>query len=157
MSNRGDDEVVWCSVRSGWPGTVGDPLGTGAVARECRREVKGRDARRRSTAIGSMCWALGGDLACLQADDGKIVWRHSLIEDFGGQLPMWRFNESPLVDGDKVICTPGGEDAMLVALSKLTGETIWKSQVTGGAEGGPGWSQRRSRRAGGPGTSGRSR
>jgi hypothetical protein len=42
---------------------------------------------------------------------------------------MWRYNESPLVDGDKVVCTPGGQDAMLVALDKLTGKTIWKSKM----------------------------
>lgn len=42
---------------------------------------------------------------------------------------MWSYRESPLIDGDKVICTPGGDDAMLVALNKLTGETIWKSKV----------------------------
>ena len=51
---------------------------------------------------------------------------------------MWSYRESPLVDGDKVICTPGGQDAMLVALDKLTGKTIWKSQVPGGSGAGPG-------------------
>jgi hypothetical protein len=49
---------------------------------------------------------------------------------------MWSFRESPLVDGDKVICTPGGEEATMVALNKLTGETIWKSQVPDRAGGG---------------------
>ncbi len=72
---------------------------------------------------------LGGDVACLQAQDGKIIWQLSLTRDFGGSVPRWRFNESPLVDGDKVICTPGGPDATLVALDKLTGKTVWKSQV----------------------------
>lgn len=51
---------------------------------------------------------------------------------------MWSYRESPLVDGDKLICTPGGADAMLVALDKLTGKTIWKSKVPGGASGGGG-------------------
>ena len=81
---------------------------------------------------------LGGDLACLQVKDGKIVWQRSLTRDFGGRVPMWSYRESPLVDGDKVICTPGGQDATLVALDKLTGKTIWKSQVPGGSGGGPG-------------------
>ncbi len=63
---------------------------------------------------------------------------------------MWRFNESPLVDGDKVICTPGGQDAMLVALDKLTGKTIWKSQMPSSTASGPGG-------AGAPGGPGRSR
>jgi hypothetical protein len=49
---------------------------------------------------------------------------------------MWSFRESPLVDGDKVICTPGGEETTMVALNKLTGETIWKSHVPDRAGGG---------------------
>jgi outer membrane protein assembly factor BamB len=50
---------------------------------------------------------------------------------------MWRYNEAPLVDGDKVVCTPGGQDAMLVALDKLTGKTIWTSQVPSSTPAGP--------------------
>jgi outer membrane protein assembly factor BamB len=74
---------------------------------------------------------LAGDLACLQVKDGKILWQRSLQKDFGGSLPTWSYRESPLIDGNKVICTPGGEDATLVALEKLTGKTIWQSQVPG--------------------------
>ena len=48
---------------------------------------------------------------------------------------MWSYRESPLVDGEKVICTPGGDQATLVALNKLTGETIWKGQLPGGGAG----------------------
>ena len=48
---------------------------------------------------------------------------------------MWSFRESPLVDGDKLICTPGGADATLVALDKTTGKTIWKSKVPEGPTG----------------------
>ncbi|MBV9122112.1 MAG: PQQ-like beta-propeller repeat protein, partial [Planctomycetes bacterium] len=51
--------------------------------------------------------------------------------DFGGRVPNWSYRESPLVDGEKVICTPGGPDATLAALDKLTGKTIWKSEVPG--------------------------
>ena len=98
---------------------------------------------------------LGGDLACLQVRDGKILWQRSLTRDFGGHAPMWSYRESPLVDGDKVICTPGGQDATLVALDKLTGKTIWKSKVpggSGGAAGGPGGPGRGPGRSpGGPG------
>ena len=49
---------------------------------------------------------------------------------------MWSFRESPLVDGDKVICTPGGDEATMVALNKLTGETIWKTVVPDRVSGG---------------------
>jgi outer membrane protein assembly factor BamB len=75
---------------------------------------------------------LAGNVACLQATDGKVVWQRSFVTDFGGSSPMWSFRESPLVDGDKVICTPGAQDAMLVALDKLTGKTIWKSALPAG-------------------------
>ena len=50
---------------------------------------------------------MGGDVACLQVKDGKIVWQRSLTRDFGGRVPMWSYRESPLVDGDKVICHSG--------------------------------------------------
>lgn len=49
---------------------------------------------------------------------------------------MWSYRESPLVDVDKVICTPGGEQTTMVALNKLNGETIWKSHVPDRATGG---------------------
>jgi hypothetical protein len=49
--------------------------------------------------------------------------------DFGGKMPMWRYRESPLIDGGKVICTPGGDETTIVALNKITGETIWKTCV----------------------------
>src|SRR6185436_2137355 len=42
--------------------------------------------------------------------------------------------ESPLVDGDAVICTPGGSNATIVALNKNTGETIWKCAVPDGGD-----------------------
>jgi outer membrane protein assembly factor BamB len=74
-------------------------------------------------------------LACLQVADGKIVWQRSLTQDFGGRVPTWSYRESPLVDGDKVICTPGGEDATLVALNKSTGDPIWKSKLPAAAGG----------------------
>ena len=61
---------------------------------------------------------------------------------------MWSFQESPLVEGEKVICTPGGEETTMVALSKLNGETIWKSFVPDRDGGGP--SQNRGPGDGGP-------
>jgi outer membrane protein assembly factor BamB len=74
---------------------------------------------------------MGGELVCLQVADGKMLWRRSLTQDFGGKVPNWSYRESPLVDGEKLICTPGGPDATMVALDKMTGKTIWKSAVPG--------------------------
>ena len=67
-----------------------------------------------------------GALACLD-QRGKIVWRKSLANDFGGGRPGWGYCESPLVDGAKVVVTPGRSNCM-VALDKRTGETIWSSE-----------------------------
>ncbi|MGD0092046.1 MAG: PQQ-binding-like beta-propeller repeat protein [Planctomycetota bacterium] len=81
------------------------------------------------TVDGSAVYALGteGDLVCLEAGTGAISWQKNLPKDFGGKMMnMWKFSESPLVDGEKLICTPGAQDAGLVALDKKTGALIWK-------------------------------
>jgi outer membrane protein assembly factor BamB len=77
-------------------------------------------------------YALGthGDLVCADAASGKEIWRKSLPRDFGGKMhSVWGFSESPLVDDDKVLCTPGGPQAGIVALDKKTGATIWASTI----------------------------
>lgn len=84
------------------------------------------------TVDGDVLYALGtdGDLVCLETATSKQRWRKSLVKDFGGRMmSMWKFSESPLVDGDKLICTPGASDAALVALDKKTGNVIWKCKV----------------------------
>lgn len=137
MSNRGDDEVVWAlSEKEGkelWVTRLGP-----AFKQQAPQGKEGPACT--PTVDGELLYVegLGGDVACLQVKDGKITWQRSLTRDFGGRVPMWSYRESPLVDGDKVIFTPGGQEAMLVALDKLTGKTIWKSQVPGGSGGGPG-------------------
>jgi outer membrane protein assembly factor BamB len=83
------------------------------------------------TVDGERVYALGqeGDLVCLEVKDGKRVWHRNLLKDFGGSYGGWRYCESPLVDGDKVIVTPGGKDATMVALDKKTGDTAWKCAI----------------------------
>ena len=73
---------------------------------------------------GERIYALGsdGDLACLEKDKGKVVWSKNLTKDFGGAPGMWAYSESVLIDGDKLICTPGGKKATLAALKKKDGE-----------------------------------
>jgi outer membrane protein assembly factor BamB len=61
-----------------------------------------------------------------------VRWKKSLRTDFGGKPGTWAYSESPLVDGDVVVCTPGGADATVVALNKKNGEVVWKSAVPGG-------------------------
>jgi outer membrane protein assembly factor BamB len=77
-----------------------------------------------------------GVLACLDARTGNPAWRVSYSRDFRGKMMSgWGYSETPLVDGDKLICTPGADDAAIVALHKDTGKEIWRSAVknSGGA------------------------
>src|SRR5262249_15459417 len=75
---------------------------------------------------------LGSDLVCLEAATGKERWHKSLLHDFKGSPGDWGYSESPLIDGDKLLCTPGGKEATLVALNKKTGELLWKGVVPEG-------------------------
>jgi len=150
MSNRGDEEVVWALSEKDGSEVWVTPLGP-AFRQRASQGKEGPGCT--PTVDGERLYVegLGGNVACLQVTDGKIIWQRSLTEDFGGRVPMWSYRESPLIDGDKVIVTPGGADAILVALNKLTGETIWKAKLPdspagesegpggfGGGRGGPG-------------------
>lgn len=82
------------------------------------------------TVDGDLVFALGrdGDLVCCEAATGKVVWKKNFGADFGGKMMSgWGYSESPLVDGDRLICTPGSADAAIAALDKRTGAVIWKS------------------------------
>lgn len=91
-------------------------------------------ARSTPTVDGNLVYALGsdGDLACLDAATGNIKWQKNVRKDFGGKPGVWAYAESPLVDGDAVVVSPGGKEATLVALNKQNGEVIWKSPVPEG-------------------------
>jgi outer membrane protein assembly factor BamB len=83
------------------------------------------------TINGGLVYALGqhGDLVCVEAAEGKERWRHNLANDFKGARGGWDYCESVLVDGDKVVCTPGGSEATVLALNKKTGEVVWKCPI----------------------------
>jgi outer membrane protein assembly factor BamB len=69
-----------------------------------------------------------GELVCCESASGKELWRKNLKKDLGGKkADGWGYSESVLVDGDWVICTPGGTSATLVALNKVTGDLVWKT------------------------------
>ena len=93
-------------------------------------------ARSTPTVDGEWVYAFGsdGDLACLERATGKVRWHANVRKDYGGQPGIWAYSESPLVDGEAVICTPGGPDATMLALNKNTGELIWKCAVAGGEQ-----------------------
>jgi outer membrane protein assembly factor BamB len=118
-----DGTPVWSTKigPGGDPGNIFKPFGPRATP----------------TVDGDLLYILSqtGDLVCLTVDEGKEVWRVNYVEDFGGIMPVWGFSESPLIDGDKLICTPGAEDAAMMALDKRTGKPIWKCAVPEGPTG----------------------
>lgn len=91
-------------------------------------------ARSTPSIDGDFLYAFSsdGDLACLTLSNGKVVWQKNVRKDFGGTPGTWAYSESPLIDGDTVVVTPGGAEATIVALNKKTGDLIWKSAVPGG-------------------------
>jgi outer membrane protein assembly factor BamB len=86
--------------------------------------------RSTPTADGNLIFALDawGELICVNAADGKEQWRKSLVKDLGGAPPTWGYAESPLVDGEQVVVTPGGQQGALAALNRKTGELIGQSK-----------------------------
>src|SRR5262249_30661444 len=132
MSNRGTDEVAWALVEADgselWSTRLGEAY------RQTRMQQGAEGPGCTPTIDGDLAYVAGrgGDPACPPVADGKVVWRKSLTADFGGAVPTWAYRESPLIDGDKVIVTPGGREATLLALNKKTGEVVWKAQVPGG-------------------------
>jgi outer membrane protein assembly factor BamB len=101
-----------------------------------RHEDQRPGPRSTPTVDGQHLYALSteGRLFCLHTETGKAVWEKSLPDDFGGYMMKamgsydWKFSESPLVDGQKVVVTPGHIQALMVALDKSTGKEIWRTQ-----------------------------
>ncbi len=88
--------------------------------------------RATPTVSGDSVYALGsdGDLVCLDVKSGQKKWAKNLKSDFGGVAGMWAYTESPLIDGEVLICSPGGASATVIALQKTTGALIWKSPMS---------------------------
>lgn len=68
-----------------------------------------------------------GEVFCFNANDGEKVWSVDMLSRFNGKNIQWGISESVLIDGDRLICTPGGEKHNLVALNRFNGETVWSS------------------------------
>lgn len=112
--------------------TDGKPLWTGKIG-AAWDDANFPGSRSTPTTDGERVYALGteGDLVAFEAATGKEVWRKNLERDFGGSMMSgWRWSESPLVDGDRLIVTPGSNDALLVALDKKTGKEIWRTKTS---------------------------
>lgn len=88
-------------------------------------------SRSTPTIDGERLYVVSSDgaIVCLQVADGGLLWRREFSQWNGKMMSGWGFSESPLVDGDFLICTPGGPEAMLVALNKTSGEQVWATPL----------------------------
>jgi len=118
--NRNDGKTVWAK-------TLGRTLD----------QDKGGGPRGTPTVDGERVYVLteDGELACLRTRDGSAVWARNILKDFSGSNPNWLISESPLIDGNNLIVTPGGSKAGMVALDKLTGKTVWTTAELSGQAG----------------------
>lgn len=119
--NRADGTIVWSTA-------IGPGLSNN----------RGSGPRSTPTVEGDRLYVLteNGDLAGLRVHDGSLLWQRNILSEFGDwslrsllgrrNIP-WLVSESPLVDGDLVIVTPGGRNAGMAALDKRSGETVWVS------------------------------
>lgn len=92
-------------------------------------EKRGNGARGVSTIVDNDVYTEGGTgiVTCLDFETGKQTWSRDFVKEFGAAVPKWGYCESPLVDGEKLIVTPGGKNGAIVALNRKTGETLWSS------------------------------
>ena len=93
---------------------------------------RGNGPRGSVTVDGDKLYLIrgGGQIHCISAADGKMIWQKDFKTDFGGRLMSgnnWGISESPLVDGNLVICTPGNDNGTMAALDKNTGAVVWRS------------------------------
>jgi outer membrane protein assembly factor BamB len=89
----------------------------------------GDGPRSTPTFDGDRLYTFGasGDLSVVEAATGKVFWKMNLLDKFGGSNLRWGLSESPLVLGDRILVSPGGRGAAIVALNKTDGSVIWKS------------------------------
>jgi outer membrane protein assembly factor BamB len=122
MGDRGDANYLFAVSRTDgtnlWEAKVGKSGGGGGYP----------GPRCTPTIAGNKVYGIGqhGEMVCVNLADGKEVWRVDFKKDFKGSSGGWQYSESPLVDGEKVVVTPGGKEATMLALNKDTGKVIWK-------------------------------
>ncbi|MCH8333713.1 PQQ-like beta-propeller repeat protein [Candidatus Sumerlaeota bacterium] len=131
QGTAGSESFVFCLERAS-----GEMVWRRALGRKLR-DGKGDGPRGAPTVQERVLYALtgAGDLACLDTSDGSVVWSLNILRDFHASNIGWGISESPLIEGDKVIVTPGGPGATVVALDTQSGATIWTSEGLSDAAG----------------------
>lgn len=84
------------------------------------------------TVAGGKVFTLGamGDLFCLDAAKGSVIWSKNLPKTYSASVPLWGYAGHPLVYKNLLICTAGGENSSVVALEAETGNEVWKTLST---------------------------
>ncbi len=127
LGSRSGSEMVFCyNAKNGaeiWKAPLGPEL----------KNDWGNGPRGTPTvdmqAGGKFLYTVGGqgNLVCLRTKDGSEVWSKAM-QDFGGITPRWGYSESPLIDQEKLLYTPGGKQGAIVALDKATGKLLWQTE-----------------------------
>jgi outer membrane protein assembly factor BamB len=137
MGDHGDEQFVLAFDRDS-----GEALWRTAIGPAWVDEYGG--PRATPTVVGDVAYAMGteGDLVAVDVATGAVRWQLNLQTDLGGSTPTasnnwsWKYAESPLVDGDRLIVTPGGDETFIAALDRHTGATIWRTAVPAFGEAG---------------------
>jgi len=136
MGDHGDEQFVLAFDRAS-----GEPMWRTAIGPAWIAEYGG--PRATPTVVDGVAYALAteGALVALDVATGDVRWRVHLQADLGGSMPSpasnypsWRYAESPLIDGDRLIVTPGGPDNSIVALDRHSGDLIWRAVIPGFGE-----------------------
>ncbi len=125
MGYRSEEEIVWALDAK-----TGKEVWSTPTAAANRKMGYPEGPRCTPTVDGERLFTLGagGNLVALDRKSGKVLWHKELVDDFGGKMMSgWGFSESPLVDGNRLVCTPGGSKGTMLALNKLTGEKLWQT------------------------------
>ena len=123
-ANEGNDFAFALDTRTGnvkWKQDLGAEF----------EESRGNGPRGSVTVDGDKLYLIrgGGQIHCLSAADGKRIWQKDFVKDLGGKMMSgWGFSESPLIDGNLIICSPGGSEGTIIALDKSTGATVWRTK-----------------------------
>ena len=88
-------------------------------------------ARSTPSVVGKWVYTTAGrgNIACFNKSTGKEKWSLNIVDDLGGEVAYFGYSESVAVDNDNVYCFPGGQDANMAALDRLTGQTVWTSEL----------------------------
>lgn len=129
MGLRGEDEYIWALDAKTGKEKWATPI---AKRTQLRAAQGGHGPRSTPTFDNGKLYALGvaGDAVCVDSKDGKIIWTHNLASKYQAEVPVWGYSESPLVDGKKVLFTPGGKTATIVAFDKVKGDVVWETTTS---------------------------